>query len=393
MQGNGSLVIQEVAHRHFGDVHLHARPGVQVDGCLNTGNVAVLQTILLLAVAADIALHADAVDELAVVAVFVRGIGIDGLHQRQRGLTLIVEKHVVIVVEQGDIRVQLFHRILGAQEGILHVIVAHVGLEQVIHAAAHRAQMAGIRAIPFAGAVANGLVDHIPAENDPGIGFLKVGDHLLNVALGTGAGGLLIHIGAIGAVAFPEKPVAHIRIPHQHMAADFQAVLLRPFHHPVSLRVVHHRRAILGHLATDLVEQRVGLGFVGAGHRGKMALDEVHIGGIADSLMVIIAGAHQETIGLGQAGKGHIIILGFAAFAQRQPGGGQKGKAQGQQGGEQSFHWGASFGFLGVMGSVYGDWGGDARGIGNGFGGQWKIPRKTTSKESSVSKAVSRLTK
>ena len=130
-----------------------------------------------------------------------------------------------------------------------------------------------------------------------------MGDHLMDVISGAQAHGFPVGVGLFGIIIPAEKPVRHIGVPHQHMAPHPDIVFPGPADHHVCGAVVHHRHAVGAGKGSGVVQQGIGLGFVGAGDGIEMGLEVGKIGFVFHGPGGIDS-AHFEAVLFGQGVKG-----------------------------------------------------------------------------------------
>ena len=111
-------------------------------------------------------------------------------------------------------------------------------------------------------AFADRFIHHVPAVHNAGKFLLKVGDDLRDVALQSLEHHLPADKRLACVVLLVEKPRRHIGIPHQHMPAHAEAILLRPSDHLVRRAKIHARHPVAAGAAFALVKQRVRLHLV-----------------------------------------------------------------------------------------------------------------------------------
>ena len=337
------LVLLVVAHSHLRHLHFEAVLGIQGDGFLHVPDQAVLQAAGLFAVAAQVALHPDAVDQPAELAVVVLRVPVDAPGQFDgRGPLLLLEQ-VIVVVEQADVRAELLHGVPGAEEGILDVVLAD-GLQELVRlAAAGRAQPARVPGQAFRVAVADGFVHHVPAVDDPGELFLEMGHDLVDVAFQAFAHRFPVRQRPELIVSLMEEPGGHVGVPHQHVTADADPVLLRPGDHFVRLHVVHAGHPVVVRLADGLVQQGIGLRFVGAGQGIEVRRHQVQVGRLLE-VVIAEAAAEPEAVWFGQLVHGFVIGRGGSRFLS-QGEDGEQAEGQRKRGAQDAVHESVPFHF------------------------------------------------
>ena len=107
--------------------------------------------------------------------------------------------------------------------------------------------MAGVIGAPVRKIVADRFIDDVPAIDDTGVFFLKMGDDLVDIICQART------IGFLGSKRFPfikilmEKPgILHDGIPYQYVAADADVMRLGPGDHLVRLGIIHNGHAVAG---------------------------------------------------------------------------------------------------------------------------------------------------
>ena len=201
--------------------------------------------------------------------------------------------------------------------------------------------MAGIGGAVFPGVIADRLVHHIPAVDDARELFLEMGHHLVDIAGQPGLQGFRVRNGLGLVIIFVEEPLGHIGVPDQHMAADPDAVLLRPGNHFVRSIVIHAGHAVFRFPGRLLVQEGVGLGFVCTGQGIEVAGQEFQEGPVVHILKT--EGAAQfKSVGLRQ-GPERIVIRRDGAGCLRQAGQGKQADHQGKAQHKKAFHKRCSF--------------------------------------------------
>ena len=263
-------------------MHLHAAIREGFDAGFRIRDEVIAQTAGLLPVTAHIALHADTVDQLPGVSGGIGGKGVDAFHEGLCGGPFCGIKHIIVIIEQANIRTEGFHGVTGKEEGVFHIIRADVFIEQIRGAAAGRPEKLRVAGKGIAGTVTHGLVDHIPAVNGSGEFLLKMRDDLGDIGLQTGEEDFPGGNGLRTVIALMEEPVQHIGIPDQHMAPDADTVLPRPENHPIREGIIHPGHAVPAVPAGILIQERIGLGLVGAGGCIKLGRQQIEIRGIPE---------------------------------------------------------------------------------------------------------------
>ena len=162
---------------------------------------------------------------------------------------------------------------------------------------------------PVRSAVADCLVHDIPAIDHSGKLFLKVADHLVNIAGQPFPVHFRIGKRFLFIVIFMEEPgILHHGIPDQHMAADGLPVLLAPGKHLVRIRIVHPGHPVFTAFAGILIQQRIGLRFICARQGVKVIVQKIHIGFVTH-IKKAETPAQPETVGL-RKGIQRLIFIG-----------------------------------------------------------------------------------